>query len=249
MLRKFLSTLVFFVSISVHGFEVQGYNVSKSWENAIVYVPSNFLNKTVDTVKVDKPMPVVILMHGCSGINDHERTWANYLKSNGFIVVLPDSFAIPNRVVNCASSAHITNLGKVPVNELRPAEAEYAMLKVKEQSWADKNNIFLMGHSEGGMAAYLTKELGFNGVIISGFPCTVRGGFRSDSTTPVLVIAWETDPFFIKSDRLYTQCSDRPFWKNRQNAFEIILPGKGHATAFESSAKHAVDKFLKDFIK
>jgi poly(3-hydroxybutyrate) depolymerase len=245
MIKKILFVFLLIASNFSNAFLVQGYDVSKAWEGAQVYVPSNFLTKKVDDVKVDKPLPVVILLHGCGGIGDHEKKWAQNLKSEGFIVVLPDSFAIPSREINCVPSSNTPNVGKVPVNDLRPAEAEFAMKKVQEQVWADKNNIFLMGHSEGGAGAFLTKEAGFKGVIVSGFSCGVRRKVGSADTTPFIAINWEIDPYFSKDDSPQRQCSDRPFWKNRVDKVEVILKGKGHATASDSLANREVISFLK----
>ena len=246
--KTVFASLLFFSSIA-NAFLVQGYDASKAWDGAQVYVPSNFLVKSVDNVKVGKPSPVVILLHGCAGIGDHEKKWAQNLKSEGFIVVLPDSFAIPTREINCIPSSNTPNVGKVPVNDLRPAEAEFAMKKVQEQVWADKNNIFLMGHSEGGAGAFLTIEAGFKGVIVSGFSCGVRRKVGSADATPFIAINWEIDPYFSKDDSPQRQCSDRPFWKNRVDKVEVILKGKGHATAFDSLANREVIKFLKERVK
>jgi poly(3-hydroxybutyrate) depolymerase len=228
---------------------VQGFDVSKAWEGAVVYVPSHFFPKRINDVKADAPQPVVILLHGCGGIDAHERRWADHLKSQGFIVVLPDSLAIPGRTKNCDSTTHTPNMGNIPVNDLRPAEAAYAMARVREQTWADQDNIFLMGHSEGGMGAYLTPELGFRGVIVSGFICSIPGGLRAERTTPVLAINWEVDPWFVRPGRPYQQCADRGFWPRRSNARQLVLPGQGHATAFETAARDAVGNFLKEFRK
>ncbi len=249
MYLKILFLLCMFTTASVKATMVQGFDVSKAWESAVVYVPSNFLTKRVIDVKADAPQPVVILLHGCGGIDMHERRWAEHLKSMGFIVVLPDSLAIPGRSKNCDTTNHTTNLGKIPVNELRPAEAAYAMARVREQTWADQDNIFLMGHSEGGMGAYLTPDLGFQGVIISGFICSIPGGIRAQRSTPVLTINWALDPWFVRPDRPYLQCADRPFWSRRSNAKQLVLPGQGHATASESTARDAVGSFLKEYRK
>lgn len=218
------------------------YEISKSWDGAVVYVPSNFSPKTPATVKTDTPMPVVILMHGCAGIGAHEKKWAETLSRQGFIVAMPDSFAIPNRPRNCDPSSHTANLGLVPVNDLRPAEAEYAMAQLRQQPWADKDRVFLMGHSEGAMAAYLTPESGFRAIVLSGFPCAARGGVRAKFDTPVIALNWEKDPYFVNSP--FKKCVQTPAWNRRTNATELMLPGAGHATAFEPAAQAAVIRFL-----
>jgi pimeloyl-ACP methyl ester carboxylesterase len=256
MLRKLLLIILILVSKDVYAFLVVGgnptqeYDVRKSWEHAVVHVPGNLLTKSVDSVTVSNPMPVIVFLHGCAGINEQERKWANFLKSQKVIVILLDSYAISNREKNCITATHTTNIGKVPVNDLRPAEAEYAVSKLKDMPWADTKNIFLMGHSEGGAGAFLTKELGLRGVIISGFPCSVRNRrFGSSRDTPTLILNHEIDPFFVRPDVEYKQCSDRPYWKFRTNAVEVILPGSGHGTAEAPLAQEAVSKFLKENIK
>ena len=246
MNKKLLVLVTALMSGVVNALNLEDYDVGKSWEKAVVYLPYNFFPKTIDSIQVEKPLPVVILLHGCGGIGEHEKRWAQNLTYEGFIVVLPDSFAIPNREINCIPATNTRNIGQVPVDDLRSAEAEFAMKKMKGQVWADKHNIFLMGHSEGGMGAFLTKEIGFKGVVISGFSCGKRRKVGSNDSTPFIAINWEIDPYFSKSDIPQMQCSSRPFWGNRTDRTEIILKGKGHATAYDNSANLAVIKFLKD---
>ena len=253
MKNKLRTILILFSShifcIPANAFFVEGYDVSKSWEKSVIYAPGIFFSKNLETISVDIPLPVVIFLHGAGGIHDQEIRWAEYIKSQGFIVVLPNSFAIPNREMNSDPSTFTPNIGKVPVNSLRPAEAEYAMSKIKEVAWADKSNIFLMGHSEGGMGTFLTKELGFNGVIISGFTCGIPRRIGSGPNTPFLAINWETDHFFERENTPYKQCSDRPFWSVRVKASELILPGNGHGTASSVEARNIVSKFLQENLK
>lgn len=216
---------------------LDAYDVSKAWENAEVHVPGFFFTKDVTNVEVQKPMPVVIYMHGCSGIHNEDRQWASLLNKQGYIVVMPNSLAIPGRPVNCDRNSKTTNLRLVPVNRLRPKEARYTLSKVKEQVWADKDNIFLMGQSEGGMSATRVKSNGFKGIIISGFHCVL--GVNADPSTPILALNHESDPWFHTP----TRCSEN--WGDRQNSKEVVLPGTGHSTVYSTTANRAVIDFLK----
>jgi len=255
MLHKIIFAILLTFSNNVFAYLVYGgnpaqeYDVRKSWEKAVVHVPGNFSTRTVDTVEVTAPMPVVVFLHGCAGINDTERKWTEFLKAEKFIVVLLNSYAIPNREKNCIPATHTTNVGKVPVNLLRPAEAEYAMSKLKEKAWADKDNIFLMGHSEGAMGTFLTRNVGFTGIVITGFVCLPGRPFASSRDTPTLIINYERDPFFEKPDRDYLQCSDRPYWRFRTNTTELILPGRGHGSADDRTARETLKNFSKNNIK
>ena len=81
--------------------ENQGANAAMTWEKADVFVPGRFLTTTPNKVKVDKPLPVVIYLHGCTGIADHDKRWGGFIKGLGYIAVLPDSMARPGRIPNC----------------------------------------------------------------------------------------------------------------------------------------------------
>lgn len=190
-------------------------------------------------------MPIVIFMHGCSGINEGAITWAHFLTRNQVTVVMPDSLAIPGRPSNCDDQSKNRNLNLVPVRELRPAEAVFVLDELTRLPWVDKNNVFLMGHSEGGMATALAKDHRYAGRIISGYKC-VKGGIKGPKDTPVLVINWEIDPWFDRQNAVTTQCADQKFWQKRTNATQLILRGKGHSTANDANAREAVVKFIQE---
>ena len=63
---KIIFLFLFVFANPANAFLVQGYDVSKAWEGAQVHVPSNFLVKSIDNVKVDSPLPVVVFLHGCT---------------------------------------------------------------------------------------------------------------------------------------------------------------------------------------
>jgi poly(3-hydroxybutyrate) depolymerase len=237
-MSKIIATLLFLLASSVNALPLEDYDISKSWEKAEVYVPGNFFTRQINTVEVTTPMPVVVLMHGCTGISPEETQWARLLKDNGYIVVLPNSFAIPNRIVNCSTTDRINNLRLVPVNRLRPAEVAYAMSQLKTMKWANKQRIFLMGHSEGAMAVTRTPDMGFKGIIVSGFICSL--GVMASSATPILAISWSGDPYFpLKS----FQCDSQ--WGDRNNGKLVLLQGQEHGTVSSVEARRAVISFLE----
>lgn len=236
-MKKILISLLMSVSVNALA---QAYDVTKTWEEAVVYVPGNFLTKSISTVEVPKPMPTVILMHGCAGISPEEHNWARFLKGLGFIVIMPDSFASPGRLKNCDTGTHQRNLGLVPVIAIRQWEAEYAVHFAKQQSWIDKKNLFLMGHSEGGMGVSMARGI-FAGVIISGYTCSL--GVFAALQVPVLAISWEKDPWFNGK----FHCKDN--WGERNNSTQIILPGSGHSTSLSSTAREEVEHFLRSKLR
>ena len=57
--------------------------------------------------------------------------------------------------------------------------------------------MFLLGHSEGAMAATRTSDIGFKGIIVSGFLCSL--GVMASASTPILATSWRADPYFTSS--------------------------------------------------
>jgi hypothetical protein len=117
--------------------------------------------------------------------------------------------------------------------------------QVKQSPWVDKNNIFLMGHSEGGVSAALSKNNEFKGVIISGWTCThtVLGVIQSDKTIPVLAMAWTNDVWFYgRGLGTEGRCIDSA--EGRINFTQIDIEGVGHGTYNTDKARLAVKTFL-----
>ncbi len=155
-----------------------GMDVDTTWDKAVVFVPGSVGKTTPDKVAVNNPLPVVIYLHGCTGINPrHDEGWGDFIRGLGYVAVLPDSMARPGRRSNCDAK---TKSGGyfLQANEMRLEEIGYALEQVKKSAWADTNNVYLMGHSEGGTAAARTKLAGFRGIIISGWTCTDKFGKR-----------------------------------------------------------------------
>jgi dienelactone hydrolase len=231
-------SILFSIAFSIHSLAAAiDLDPSYSWKSAQVYVPGAWFQKTVDNVQIDHPKPVIIYLHGCAGIRNHDQDWPSFLKRLGFIVVIPDSYALPGRPMNCDPNTH-RRMRNIDTMSLRPLEAEFALSQVKKMPWADKNNIFLMGHSEGGMGASRVKEEGFKGIIFSGFNC--RWGVSAERNVPLLAIEHETDPWFKHNSR---HCKDN--WEERNDANQIILKGHGHSTAGNRIAENEVKKFLE----
>lgn len=217
----------------------QTTGIEKSWEKGIAYIPDHFFNKSPPDVLLNKKYPVLILMHGCTGITQEERSWANIISKLGFIVILPDSFARPNRVSNCSTTT-FSGTGNFPYADYyRQQEISYALEKLQTVTWSDKNNIFLMGHSEGGRASAFASHQEVKGKIISGWTC--MGRIYGDRNMPMLAVAHLNDPWrggALNQDR----CIDRA--KDIVSFTQIDLEGPGHATSLDRRAREAVKEFL-----
>jgi dienelactone hydrolase len=225
-------------------------NVARSWDAATVLVPGQLFATSPHRVTVDKPLPVVIFMHGCTGITgNHDLRWGHYLKGLGFITVLPDSMARPGRRSNCDPRAK--RLGFFPqAHAMRQEEIRYAVEQIRKSSWADAGNVFLMGHSEGGSAAARNRLGGFRGVIISAWSCTHArnpgfDGIFAPPDTPVLTLEWSHDPWRVGTPA-EGSCANR--FGKRKNARQVLFSGGEHDTYHQSEAREAVAQFLKEHL-
>jgi dienelactone hydrolase len=246
MLLKLKQIVVLGLFISISAF---AQDVEKSWEDAVVYVPGKFLTTSAGKVSVDKPMPVVIYLHGCFGINrSHDASWASLLKEQGFIVVMPDSMARPGRIPNCDPKIKGGNFFPNAF-KYRQEEITYAMEQAQKAAWVDKNNIFLMGFSEGGVGAAQSTHTGFAGRIIMGWSCTNKNnpafdGIFSPKDSPVLAIASENDDWRIGKPTAGS-CGNKA--QDRTNFKNIDIPGSEHTTYGSDAAQNAVKSFLNQY--
>ncbi len=92
------------------------------------------------------PFPAVILLHGCSGIIQAERGWAQELRKRGYVAVLVDSFRPRGYTEICTNLLRVTRSQRV--------EDAYAALRwLRAQPSVATHAVALMGFSNGGLLA------------------------------------------------------------------------------------------------
>lgn len=221
-------------------------DVELSWEKSLAYTPGAFLSKSPQNITSDRKFPVVIYMHGCTGItSNHDIQWARFLASQNFLVVMPDSMARPNRKSNCDPRLQGGTNVFPQAYEYRQQEIAYAKAQVLASTWWDQKNLFLMGHSEGGIATAQSNHGEFNGLIISGWTCTHRSnpdfdGIKSPQDIPALAVAF-LDDSWRKGKSVEGRCANKA---DGRNLVQIDLPGREHSTYESRVARDAVVKFL-----
>ena len=232
-------------------------DVELSWEKALVFIPGNEQPLAIDSVPLLKPHPVVVYLHGCTGIVDwHDAGWSKALAQEGAIVIVLDSFSRPGRLSNCDPNRKTASNAFPRAHEYRQQEIAYAFEQLQKTPWADTRNLFLMGHSEGGTAVAIYPRPGFRGHIISGWTCTMRGnpmldGIRSREEIPILAIAANRDEWRVGNRVTEGKCSDRvkPFFFSKgYNLKQVDLDGTTHATLRYPEAPPAVVKFIKELL-
>ena len=238
------------LSLLLAASNVYAADVDKSWEAAPVYVPGIYFAKsTKDLDSFTQPHPVIVYLHGCTGITQHnDRAWAKELSDNGYIVVMPDSMVRDGRIPNCDPKIKGPIAAFPQAHSYRQEEIGYALEKIKQGRWADKRNVFIMGHSEGGTAVARSTYADVSGIVISGWSCTHKSnpkfdGINSPKYIPGLAVAWTRDPWREgKPNEGY--CSNKADGRSFK---QVDLPGVGHDTYGYANAD--VIKFFKSNTK
>ena len=216
-------------------------DVNLSWQRALVYYKDNFFPRSPSTAKIDNKLPVVVYMHGCTGITDHDIQWARFLAKNGYAVIMPDSFKRKGRVSVCDPRNTNWNISVFPqVDVYRLEEIYFALENAQFLEWADKDRLYLMGHSEGGYAATRFAGSGFKGIIISGRQCGRNNRKRLFvmDTIPVLNLLFTKDPWYLNT-----------WWEgscrlHRNDVEEVVIDGVGHDTYYIEAMRDKVLEFL-----
>ena len=146
-----------------------------------------------DHIPVDRKYPVIIYMHGCTGISDHNAGSGVFLAAElGVAVIQPASFARNYRPRNCGSAGKKGGYFRQAIH-FRIAEANYAIREARKLSWVDPKNVFLMGHSEGGITTAKFRGEPVNARVIEGATCHmdwddwVRSRRAGERASPLVV--------------------------------------------------------------
>jgi dienelactone hydrolase len=109
-----------------------------------------------------KTLHAVVLVHGCSGLLDNKGSvrigiaaWANRFVTKGWVVLAVDSF-------NPRGEKEVCTQKDRPILESRerPRDMYGALAFLTEQSYVQKDNVFLMGFSNGATGALYAIETG-----------------------------------------------------------------------------------------
>jgi dienelactone hydrolase len=220
-------------------------NLKYSWLKAVVFEPDSVFPKSIDMLQTPSKYPVLIYLHGCGGLNEDSQAWGRTIKNLGFIVVQPDSFAIPGRKSNCDSKAQRGGLIKgFDVWRLRSFELQNALDELNKIDWVQKDQIFLMGHSEGALTASRTSVSGFKAVIASGYWCYEDLELKHGSS-PFLFLNWQDDPWFRAKSNERNPGICQKHADRRPGTQQVIIEGQGHPTSGSGKARLVVEEFLK----
>lgn len=237
-------------------------NFKDTYKHAYIGIPKGFgdlkepfygklnkFKKLYPDFKADKKIPTVLFMHGSSGLRKG-TTYRKWIVEAGFIFFAPNSFKIKNRPTYI-SPAKISVYEKV--HKIRQAEIFYNLKKLQNVSFIDEKNLFLMGNSEGGLAAAAYSGREFKGRIITAYSC--ENGYYSRNfklgakkSEPFLNIIGTHDEYFGEDSEPNSEhevkghCTKALM--HHKNAKVILLPLTKHDITANIYVKEDIINFL-----
>ena len=228
-------------------------DLQRTWDEAYTVLPDGpgrYRAGTMAEILASPPsgsLPTIIHMHGCTGIGSADIDFARHLARNGFAVIVPDSMARSWRPLQCDPWTQ-TGGYNLFVYDFRQAEIAYALEEIKDLGWVDRRNLFLIGASEGGVAAALYRGDEFRARVIAQWTCngaTLVAGIDAPSWTPVLSVVRMSDPWYASS-RTQGQSGDcGAFMGDRPGSRSIVLPGSAsHDVLGDDGVRAQILRFL-----
>jgi len=225
-----------------------------AWEGSLVVVPAP-LNAKDDfqirkwmkpelVTKLVKPylkVPTVIWAHPCSGITHSSRPFIQSAIAAGYAVIAPNSFA-NGRKGECRVGMAVGQFRHLRIGEIR-----YALERIRDIPWVDRNNIVLAGYSEGSGAV---REFGaqspeINGIMIFGVACSGYSGIavQADLDVHVLAVFGDEDRYYrnLTSFRAYSVAG------HAEPSQSLSIPGGGHDVLAELSVQKLITRMLQDW--
>jgi dienelactone hydrolase len=230
----------------------------RTWQAALVRIPKHhqvyagqISNLPIEALPVKEKLPIVIYLHGCSGV-----WWGTYIRldffaENGFAVIAPTSFARAKYPKSCDSATKRVGLYRETL-KMRQYDALNAIKNAKQLDWVDSRNIFLVGFSQGGItSATLSTNIDttVNARVIEGWTChagwSEYRGINAPVSEPVLALVADQDPWFQDS---WTRGSCGRYM-NSENGSRSVVYSSGslknkHSLLDDADVQNRVLEFL-----
>lgn len=237
-------------------------NLARTWEGANVVLPVALVGGTLwqgrlrDLPSVTGRSPVVVLMHGSSGVAGFIKEYQVWLaEALGLPSVAPDSMAIPDRLTY---TSPIAKDMYERVHALRLAELQHALARVATLPWADPARVAVVGTSEGAVPVARLPDAGPAARIVYSWSCETNYFVEEPRTaipreTPVLSVIASRDPYFSpdnpwnKAYAVKGHCADA--LKGHASAAVLLLASDKHTVMNTPEARDAARAFLARTLK
>lgn len=196
-------------------------------------------------------VPVVVLLHGSSGLAPAIADFQRWLGTQGFASVAPDSFALAGRVTY---KSPIDKADYERVHALRSSEIAPTVQALAARPWADMARLVLAGTSEGSVPVARHAGSEFAARIIYAWSCETNYFVEAPRNSfadrrPVLNIISATDPFFSRANGWLGNADAAGHCgaalKGHPQASVLLVPDAPHTLFNLPAARHATAGFLQ----
>ena len=148
--------------------------------------------------------PVVVWMHGCAGFWSGTDDRLDWLAGHGFVAIAPSSLAREVYPRSCDLETRRSGLHR-PTLAMRQRDAGHAVRRARALPWADPDNVFLAGLSEGAAVAttYVDPDPPAGRLkarVAESWGChsgwEEYAGIRAPAGEPVLALVADLDPWY-----------------------------------------------------
>jgi len=232
--------------------------LKRTWTQALVYLPASVGGQFGRLLAQTKPftvdlrsrpnrrnLPTILYLHSCEGLG-HHREDLKRLSKLGFVVIAPDSFARKHRPLGCNEEREKFIRYFDIAAAFQKAELDYAVQRLKEFSWIDRKNFFLIGSGIGGMVTAHYQGADFAGHVIEGWGCRgpnpVFDGIWAPPGVRVFSAVSRIDPWYQKNPGFGVDCAS--FIVGRPGSVSVVLMRPAHYVSWYSKSRVALIKFL-----
>ena len=235
--------------------------MARTWEAALVRVPEGpGRSRAITTAELadwrppdGAKVPVVVYLHGCSGIWEGTRHRIRLMADMGFVVVAPASFARRKYPQSCDVASNRGSLYRGTLR-IRQNDARHAVEQVRALPFTDPSRVVLMGLSEGAITA-ATYDFGAASAqathrIVEGWTCNAGWleyhGLKAGPDEPVLSLVAADDPWF-RLDFLKGDCG--PKMQPANGSRSVVFDGplaETHELLEHEAPRAALAEFLDD---
>jgi dienelactone hydrolase len=235
-------------------------DIERTWSQALVALPAGrgpelvgrmgerAVVQRVAEMRLRGRYPLVVFLHGCTGIGD--VPFFTELARLGYAVVVPDSFARRYRPLQCDPRT-LRGGNNLFVYDFRATELTFALDQLSKVDWVDFDNLFLIGASEGAVAAALFRGEVFNARVLLQWTCHGQAlvrGIAALPNEPVLAIVREGDPYYDPRNTPAQQGDCGAFMVGRPGSRSVVLGAagglQGHTLLDDPDVRAAIADFL-----
>lgn len=233
-------------------------NVALTWSKGTLTLPAALAGGSVyqgaveGAPKVEGRHPLVIVMHGSSGVASFVKEYQAWLAGElGLASVAPNSFAIPDRL---SYESPVDKATYERVHALRLAELRGALDRALALPWVDPARIAIMGTSEGSVPVARLDDPRPAARLIYAWSCEANYFVEEPRTaipqaTPVLAMISSRDPYFSpanpwnKDQTVQGSCARA--LKDHAAAAVVIVSGNQHTIVNRPDVRDIAKVFLQ----